>query len=241
MTRNNLMGVMVLITLVSAANSASAYVVPADALLERTTKSRARLRLEGLVLQGTHEKDGVRSQVWEVIRAGGRRRELRRGDEMTVTLDLDRTRYEYTPGTGGVRPKRGPVNLLATLGFPTDPEQQAVSALEILKSLGVNTSVVSIGRQGRRLVFIIGAKSNDLNRPQLWLDKELMVPVRLIGFDRNRTRIETRWLGFASPLTRPYFPRRIETWVNGELTESLTYGSIEINPKLNDAWFSPPN
>ena len=241
MTRKNLMGmVAVTIILLVGIDSANAYLVPASALMDRANTGRRRLSLRGLVMTGAHEKAGVRSQVWEAVRSDARRRELRRGDETNVVLTRGPQRFEFSPGSGPTRPFQAPLDLLQQIGFPTEPDEEGIRGISMLRRLGIDTNVVSLGRQNRRIVFVIGAKANEPNKPQLWLDKELLVPVRLVAYDRNRARVETRWLGFASPLTGPYFPRRIETWVNGELTESVTYSKIQINPRLDDTLFEPP-
>jgi len=55
---------------------------------------------------------------------------------------------------------------------------------QALKRLGINSSIVSLGRMSGRVVIIIGAAPGDLEQPQLWLDKELLLPLRFIGPDR---------------------------------------------------------
>lgn len=240
MTRKKLMGMAVVTTLIIGMSSASAYIVPAEALMDRANNKRRRLDIAGITMQGVIEREGVRSQLWEAIRPDARRRELRRGEETKVVLDLGRQRYEYTPGSGAVPPARGPIDLLPALSFPTEADKGGIRGITLLRGLGIDTSVVSLGRQNRRIVYVIGAMPNETNKPQLWLDKELMVPVRLVQYDRSRVRRETRWIGFDSPLTTPFYPRRIETWVDGELSESVTYFKIEVNPKLDDALFAPP-
>ena len=240
MTRKTLMGMAGVTALIVGMSSASAYILPAEALVERANTKRRRLDVTGLTMQGVFEREGVRTQIWEAIRPDARRRELRRGEETSIVLDLGRQRYAYSPGSGAVRPSRGPIDILAAMGFPVEADKDGIRGISLLRSLGIDTSIVSLSRQNRRIVYVIGAEPNQPNKPQLWLDKELLVPVRLVQFDRSRARRETRWLGFDSPLTSPFYPRRIETWVNGELAESVTYFKMEVNPKLDNALFAPP-
>lgn len=241
MTRKILLAVAAVTSLVVGVDSALAYIVPAEELLERAEKVRKRLRVRALLLRGTHEQDGVRSQVWEVIRPGAQRRELRRGDQTSVVLTRGRRQYAFSPGTGPVRPTKGPIEteVMTKIAFPDSEEKNPQSGTAMLRALGIDTSVVSFNRQDRRIVFVIGAKANEPNKPQLWLDKELLVPVRLLTFKKG-VPTDRRWLGAAAPLTRPYFPRRIETWVDGKLVESLTYSEIDVNPRLDDVLFEPP-
>ena len=241
MTRKMMLGLVAVTTaLVVGISTARAYVLPANALMERANSARRRLAIRSLELQGEVERDGVRTQLWEALRTDARRRELRRGDDTKVVLTRGAQRFEFSPGSGPVRPVRAPMDLLIELGFPTEPDEEGARASGLLRSLGINPQVVSLGRQDRRIVYVIGARAQETNRPQLWLDKELMVPVRLVVFGRDRVRRETRWLGFGSPLTSPYFPRRIETWVDGKLVEAVTYDDIKVNPRLANALFEPP-
>ena len=239
MSRNNLMAVVAVTALIVPV-VAHAYIVPAEALLSRAAKGRTRLDLTGLVLSGIHEKDGERTPVWEAVTPEARRRELRRPDGVDVTLDIGRQRYTFKPGSGPVRPVRGPANPFTRLALPVDAAADAAQVMATLRTLGIDPSVTSLGRQDRRVVYVIGAGPREPNRPQLWLDKKLLVPVRLVTFDGNKVRRETRWIGFDAPLTAPYFPRRIETWVNGEMTEAVTYSDIKINPKLDKTLLAPP-
>ncbi len=245
MTRNSLMGMVAITGVILSASVAHAYIVPANALMDRAVKARLRLALSGLRLKGVLEKDGERSQVSEAIFREETgfvwRREIRRGEDVQIVLDRGRERYTFAPGDRGVMPSRTPLDPLAILGFPVEVDEDGIRGVEMLRDLGIDTSVVSYGRLDQRIVFIIGATSKEPNKPQLWLDKDLMVPVRLVRYDRSRVRVETRWLGFASPLTRPFFPRRIETWVDGQLTQSVTYHSIEVNPRLDETQFLRPS
>ncbi|MFP4477711.1 MAG: hypothetical protein ACLFOY_19285 [Desulfatibacillaceae bacterium] len=62
--------------------------------------------------------------------------------------------------------------------------------MQALADAGVDTSVSSLGRWDDRVVFVIGAQYPDESVPQLWVDREMRVPVRYIvrGYSEGRVK-----------------------------------------------------
>ena len=110
--------------------------------------------------------------------------------------------------------------------------------MAFLRKAGIDHKTTAMGRQDRNLAFIIGAKSWETERAQIWLDQETYAPLRLVSF-QGETRHETRLHGFGSPLTQGYFPRMIERYVDGKLVERMTYDKIELNPSIDDGALAP--
>ena len=88
----------------------------------------------------------------------------------------------------------------------------------------IDTEVVSLGRRGKTVVYIIGAKPWEPDKPQLWVDKDLRAPIRLISLDPNNSSIvDVQLIGLGSAQTEEWFPRRIEVRRDGALVETTTY------------------
>ncbi len=98
-----------------------------------------------------------------------------------------------------------------------------------------------MARQDGRPAFVIGAKPWEAEKPQLWIDKALRVPVRVVQRDPSGGWIETRLLGFGSAATNEWFPSRIEVRKNGQLIEQTTYSKAQLNVRLDDKLFAPPS
>lgn len=71
-------------------------------------------------------------------------------------------------------------NLFAALVYPRgrDLDEASARLLKTLTSAGIDTQVVSLGRNEDQIVYIIGAQPWELQKPQLWLDKVSFLPVR---------------------------------------------------------------
>jgi len=77
--------------------------------------------------------------------------------------------------------------------------------------MGIDATLVSLSRLGRRPAWIVGARPQDPERPQLWFDKESSRPVRVVGKVAGRLW-DVRFLDPASLATRGTHPRIVEVW-----------------------------
>ena len=123
--------------------------------------------------------------------------------------------------------------------LPRGKDPGAKRSLAFLKRHGIDESVVSLARFDDRVAFVIGAKPWETNKPQLWIDKELRVPLRLVTVNGNVVE-ELRLLGYGSELVDQWFPRRIERWENGGLVEVTEISAIEVNAALDKDLLAPP-
>jgi hypothetical protein len=220
---------------------ASAYLLPADAILSTAARKRAELAFTTIVAEGTFQRgDGPPLQVWEAVRANKAHRiERRDGNNTEVALTVPGKRYSFKTGERAPAPQKSNGDLIFTFFASTEREPGRTS--QFLRAHDIDDNVVSLSRLDGRVAYVIGAKPWELNKSQLWIDKDLFLPIRLIHVDRQSGSVtDTRFLGVGSALTSEWFPQRIELWKDGKLVESTTYSSARLNEEVSEDLFRPP-
>lgn len=223
-----------------AASNALAYVLPAEAILSSVARRRESARFTSLVLEGIRRKGGsntAEERVWEAIVPGaGHRIEIRGPEGTTVILTAGTRRWTWREGERPTQTKVRPTLVTAFLG-DTDGKREA----GFLAAYGIDSEVVSLSRLEKQIAYVIGAKPWELDKPQLWIDKNFRVPVRLIEVDpKSRELVDTRLIGYGSAQTGEWWPRQIEVWKNGQLLEETTYTEAKVNEPVDPALFKPP-
>jgi hypothetical protein len=108
-----------------------------------------------------------------------------------------------------------------------------------LKSMRVNLDVVSYGRFDGRVAYVIGAKPWESDKPQVWLDKDSLLLLRIMmpaGQSGTSSR-ELRLLGYGSPEGGSWFPKVIEDWEGGALRQRSVTRAVDKNEELERALF----
>jgi len=109
--------------------------------------------------------------------------------------------------------------------------RQALS--ERLMRLGVDVSVSSLGRFEGRIAFVVGADYPDESVPQLWVDKETLLPMRwLIQPARDDSGIgslEVRYLNWWK-IGKTRYPAKVEFYQDGNLVRACRSVDFEENP-----------
>jgi hypothetical protein len=232
--------------ILSALSGASlAYILPSSAILAAVGARRKALDFEALVIRGkllNPQTNVPEKTVWKLIKPGqGIRTEIKGPHTTEVTLLAQGKRYEFSPGT---RPGKGLIlkgSLDVDFLAATQGDSAGKRGLSFLASHKIDRKIVSLSRMDRRLIWVIGALEGDHESPQLWIDKNLKVPVRLVYNDKaSGEKIDIRWLGFGSPQTREWHPRQIDTYKNGALLERLVFHRVIVNPSVDSALLAPP-
>ncbi|MGF1510985.1 MAG: hypothetical protein ACFB9M_15940 [Myxococcota bacterium] len=217
----------------------SAYIDGVPVLLEKAAAKRAAFDLDSLVALGHRFEGEQKLEVWEGYRVDmGFRREVRQDSDVNVTL-IHRNRIWSFRAGQTAQPRRTRPNLFQTFIVHNRRDPSGQVGLLFLQAYGIDPSIVSLHRQDRRPVYIIGAKPWEPDKPQLWLDKELLVPVRLVHRD-DGVKSETRLYGFDSPITGPFYPERIEEWRGEDLIRSTVFDRVDLNPALDARRFDAP-
>lgn len=224
--------------LVMAATPAFAFILPADAILSSMARRRAQMPFKTLVLHGRY-KAGTEpeKELYEVLNRKARRREIKGEQDSVVELVKGGSRWLYRSGEPQPKPERitlpHPLDVFIVSGTETEAEK-------LLRDYGIDPREVNLGRFEKRVAYIIGAKPWEPEKPQLWVDKELMVPLRLVGKDAQGRMLEYRTLGFDSAQTNEWYPQRVEHWEDGKLTETITYRRVELDPKVDPNLLDAP-
>lgn len=226
----------------TVAGSALAYIVPADVILSRIASHRKGLGIDTLILEGTHTRNGEAAPLWAAVQTGRAwRTQTRRGNSTEVDLLVKDRRWRFNLGSPAGTPERDPHDLILTFLFPTGSDSGGKRGEAFLKKHGIDDGTVSMGRADGRVAFIIGAKPWEPTKPQLWVDQELLVPLRLIYVDKGTNVVhEQRLSGYGGEMVDQWFPRRIEHLENGKVIERLEIRKLEVNPSVDKDLLSPP-
>jgi hypothetical protein len=202
-----------------------------------TTSLRAEATTSVWDVTGKIVLEGAAERVW--LEAPGRlRRELDVGRDTTVEVRVDGRLLVRQPGKPEQSLKSG-LDLLADVMTATagqEPGPTAQKLIAALKAVGVNTEVVSYSRFDGRVAYLIGSKPWEQDRPQAWFDKDLLVPLRLVTFQKDGsavTRLDVRYLGWGSPVGGAWYPAAVEIWRGESLVRRSVTESLDRNITLD--------
>ncbi|MCB9654727.1 MAG: hypothetical protein H6729_11420 [Deltaproteobacteria bacterium] len=242
MLRKHSLGIAIIALLWALPPRASnAYLPTASSILSSAANRRAGAPFKTLVLEGRAQRPGGKTTpLWEGIRAGeGHRIELRSDSGTTVILTRGRKEWRFPMGSSPGTPEEA--DLDAIMSFIGNPESDSGGrrGLAFMRSAKIDDDVVSLSRLDGRVAYVLGARASETDKPQLWIDKEYMVPIRFIHRDASGALIDMKLLGFGSAITGPWYPERIEIWKNGELVQTRIFRSLSINDPLEPSLFRP--
>jgi hypothetical protein len=238
---------------------AAAYLPPASAILKRVVQRRDELGLTAIEVRGSLllAGDAARSAAATsglpvagpelsvpavvVVKAPGRcRLELLPegvppAERPAVSLRAGRVLGHR--GLEGVPAARalmeGVCALLGERGSGgAEPERALAQALS---ARGIALQEVALGRLGARVAWVIGARPRE-QRPQAWIDKQSLQPIRLVAPLGGPPR-DVRLLDFGSPVGGDAFPRAVEVWDGERLEARFTTEKVTPNPRVPDALF----
>ena len=250
------------IALLLVSTEALAYLLPGWSLMRRTEAHRAELGLHSLQTQGTLLLTGERAKTFAD--------RLHQGlDQGQLTLPAvasfkypGRCRIELpSAGAAGkpiaVTDRNGALGgstelqflqPLLTLGCPLltsrGGDEGLRSIIEWMKTLGVDIQTASLGRFNSHIAEVVGAEARDLASPQVWIDKDEFVPLRVLA-KLNGTVYDVRYLDLGAPGSgAETLPRIIELWQlpakgegPGELLARFTGAKADANATVDDALF----
>ncbi len=111
---------------------------------------------------------------------------------------------------------------------------------ERLLQLGVDPSVSSLGRFEEKIAFVLGANYPAETGNQLWVDKDTLLPLRLIirgayGAD-NSSKVEIRYLVWWK-IGETQYPSKIEFYQDDNLVRVSQAQSFEENAMFSEELF----
>lgn len=228
-----------------SSHSALAYILPASAILESVRAKRASLKYDTLIVHGralNPETNIAEKTVWRALKSKtGLRTEYKSGSDTEVDLITQGKQYKFSADKPPLKGIDAKVLMENVFMIDSSKDDNGLRGLRALKKHNVKTRTVSFNRFNGEIVWVIGAKPNDLTSPQLWVHKNLKVPVRFIYQDpKTDEQIDIRWLGYGSAQTGEWHPRQIDTFKNGTLTHRLVFHRVEVNPKLDATLLNIP-
>lgn len=193
---------------------------------------------------GTAVVAGDAERTW--IATGGRvRRELDNDKGMTAEIRADGKLLTRVTGQADKTSKAG-IDVLAevmTVSSSQDETPAAQRLIAQLKGLGINTEVTSYSRFDGRVAYIVGSKPWETDKAQVWFDKDLLVPLRLVTFQKEGSatvKVDTRWLGWGSPVGGSWYPQAVEVWRADKLVRRTVTEDLERNITVDTALFAIP-
>ena len=111
---------------------------------------------------------------------------------------------------------------------------------QALRRIGIEDSSVSLGRMEGRVVIIIGAAPGDLSKPQIWVDKETLLPLRFIGTDyfyRNGAFVIQDLSDHFQADGAVWLPRVARSFMKSVLIRTSIVLRTQTNLSIPDAFF----
>jgi hypothetical protein len=232
----------VVFALCGLAGTAQAYVLPADYLLRMMADKRRDPKLKDLSAQldTTEGDESFEERLY--LKRPERLRTVQQIPDGAVFVEREGLRGIGTEAK--VERYKGPVlDLTAILLMPRgkDLDESTTFIIDTMKGAGIDMGIVTLARWEDRRAYVIGARVWEPEKPQLWIDKNTFLPIRLVLFDKAKKElVETRWLDFGSPLTGNNFPRIMETYRGGKLTRRAEVTQIKVNQDLPETLFDVP-
>jgi hypothetical protein len=112
--------------------------------------------------------------------------------------------------------------------------------MQRIRSAGIDTSKVSLGKKDKSLYYIIGADYGDFEKPQLWINKDSFRPFNLRiqeRFDDKKVNAEVRFEDFGKN-TPSWYPGLTEIYYDDVLIASLRAQKVSTRLKLPDQLFN---
>lgn len=164
------------------------------------------------------------------------RAEMETGQGRRIYLERNGD-YRVADSQGVFQPFPDPMDLaLRLLANPEAPGMERV-----LAEVGVDLSVCSLGQFDGRIGFVLGARYPDELAPQVWFDKETLLPFRWLIVRRDDgglpQRIEIRYFTWQE-VGGFLYPRTMEGYRKERRTADVRVGDIEVGVDIPDERFS---
>lgn len=221
------------------AGAASAFIPPGSFILGKLAGKLAPLRGVTATLQGTLYAGDDASGIG----ASGRLY-LAPPDRFRLeTVSAEATSVEVWAGGSRTVRARGRVRSEPAGPHPLTALFLGGNPRAALRARGVDTRHVTLGRFQGYICWVVGAKAEDPTRPQLWVDKETFLPVRLILFEGegDARRAVEWWLLDYDPVNEAApFPRALELRVGGQRVLRMAVQSLDVRALPRDSLFHLP-
>ncbi len=168
---------------------------------------------------------------------GAFRSEMETENGRRVTLDEGGRHWVADAGALS-SPKPEPLDLALRILV----QNRAEGLAQVLAAQGVNLAVTSLGLFDGRIGFVLGARYPEESVPQLWFDRETLLPFRWLMVqqtpDGSLHRTEIRYFAWKKQ-GGLLFPEAMACYRDGQLASEVRVEKVVSPAKVPDSLFSP--
>jgi hypothetical protein len=221
--------------------TAAAYLLSANAILSKMASHRDGL-FSSLVVHGTFSFWGEEARAAAAALQRPETEALSAPATITykspgrcrVELDSSEPRAAAIDTDGAVRTLGPAVPALKLFASRVCPLLEPhADERDLLKSAGIDSGVVALGRINNTVAWVIGARPKQVSVPSLWVEKDRFEPLRLIS--RSGARLtDVRLIDYSSPASGDLHPRVVEFHEGKDLIARFVVESVEVNARVPD-------
>ena len=230
----------------------SAFIPPSEFIIHQAVKKRfgtvsLKIRSQVATIEG-QQPTSVRFRLMTQVDVQTKKIRLRAYDDLgkelyaathELPVDASAARSESALKSSGffyflVDPRSDVVsNVLASLDIPLRTERQLASFETEAEKRAAE--VTSLGRLDNLVAWLIGPEKRSAFQPQVWIEKDTFLPVRLIA-DCPEGRFDVRYRSYRFSKEVPY-PRTVDVYAadaGGKLLMQETVQDVWVNPEGNE-------
>ena len=234
----------VLLALACLPRPAQAYILAPEQLLRLMVEARLATKQRDISLTLTADRLGRDAPVEERLYLKRPERSRLLQQEEPAQVRIEREGVAAAGPEGALKLLTGPAqNVLPVLLFPKGHtvDEMVERMGRSLTALGIDVHQGSLGHQDESVAYIIGARSWEVDKPQLWLDKGNYQPVRIVLAQADASgrsvRLETRLLEYGQGPGGATLPRFFEELVDGQRQRRAEITGAQFNQNLPETLF----
>jgi hypothetical protein len=187
----------------------------------------------------THKPDGSEStELWhEALMLPGRLR-IDIGDRTAGNGMLFADNHLYIFKDGKLANQKEFIHPLMVLGFDVYT-QPADATMQQLKDLGIDLALMHEETFEGHPTYVVGARQDDLQTLQFWIDKEHLYFVRLLRPSEKQTGAvqDVRFQDYKAMDGGGWLAEHVAIVADGKVVFEELYSDVTINPKLSQSLF----
>jgi len=230
---------------------AVAYAPTAGFIISLVIGKRAKQKLDAvrITLKRTdYENGAAKGEPYDVIftyrSAGKVRREWtdKEGKHVRVSDGTRMLRVDGDKKSVGAADPHLMDALWATGNDEGERSAAQDRAMAVLTAWTVSDTPVSFSRMDGRIAWVVGAQSKQLDVPQVWVDKDDLLPLRMIYPEpakdgQKPVLVDERLIKWGSSVGGDFYPARRELYRAGALVRVDELQKVDVTPKLDEREF----
>lgn len=235
-----------------SASSADAFRPSTRWIVDQAVKYRLQQGIKALEVQAEVDRFDIEGQPPQngpgrilVLQPYSLRIETPRGSDVDVEV-VTKRQTEQKIGASQTKKKtrRDVFTDFMTIGASIDRRPATDRMMAALKAAGINADIVSYGRFDGRVAYVIGSKSFEVDKPQVWFDKDTLRLLRVVTFpkgaDGKNHRHDLQLTGYGSPEAGSWWPKRMIIVKDGEVMQKWLTRQAEKKKSVEEDAFTLP-